>query len=634
MKSLQTPGFDSRDSFYKTPFGAVPAGTAVTFRLRLPRGASGAQGLFTPIQGGPPWALVDLIATEEDGGGLLFQGSLTPAEPQVLLYTFRYQLDGTRYHLSRISEGSRSVEGQGLPWQLTVYAPGFDTPQRLKGAVFYQIFPDRFAKSGTPKEGVPADRLMHQGWDEEPASRPDPDGEFRSNDYFGGDLEGIRQKLPHLEALGVEGVYLNPIFEAHSNHRYNTADYREVDPLLGTNQDFSRLCKEGREKGLGFVLDGVFSHTGSDSRYFNRGGRYGSGGAWQDPASPYHSWYRWTGDAAKPYESWWGFHTLPNVDEDDPGYRDFICGPQGVAAQWLEAGAAGFRLDVADELPDDFIRDLRHRVKAVGDDRILLGEVWENATTKFAYGRHRSYLLGEGLDTVMNYPWRTAILDFISLGRGAALEEAILSLWEQYPRPAAELLLNLLSSHDVPRAITALGGPPLAGDRDWQRERNALTPEQYQRGRRGLMLASLIQFGLPGCPCLYYGDEAGLYGYADPFNRGTYPWGREDAQLLSFFRQLGPLRRDSQVLRRGDFTPVRFDTRWCVFFRTLGEESILVAVYRGPEYGEIPWDPMVLQHGRVLLSVGERAGIRGLYPGSGVMMAFPKGMSLSSFSED
>ena len=625
--------FDSRQEFYKSPFGAVPTGTPVRLRLRLPRRleAPRPRAVFTNIDGAQPCCPIELTPAGEDETHIHYQGTFTPRSPEVLLYIFCYEDRGRTRTVLRDPRGSAAAAEGGVPWQLTVYDPAFDTPEGLKGAVFYQIFPDRFAASGTPKTGVPADRVLHAFWEEAPADRPGPDGEFRSNDYFGGDLGGIRQHLPDLAALGVEAVYLNPIFEAHSNHRYNTADYRRVDPLLGTDEDFAALCKAGRALGISFVLDGVFNHTGSDSVYFNREGRYGKGGAFGDPASPWRDWYRWTGDPARPYDCWWGFDTLPAVNEESPSYQDFIYGPGGVAAQWLEAGAAGFRLDVADELPDDFIAGIRRRVKAAGEDRLLLGEVWEDATTKFSYGRHRRYLLGAELDSVMNYPWRTAILDFLREGKGRELEEAVLSVWEHYPRPAAEVLLNSLSTHDVPRAITALGGPPMEGrDRDWQRDHNALSPEEYARGRQLFLLASLIQFGLPGCPCIYYGDEAGMTGYADPFNRGTYPWGREDAGLVEFFRLLGPVRRASAPLRRGDFWPVRFDADWCVFFRRLGEEAVLAAVYRGEGYGEIPWDPTILEQGTPLITVGKMAGIRGLYRQSGVILSFPRGMPLTS----
>ena len=189
-------------------------------------------------------------------------------------------------------------------------------------------------------------------------------------------------------------LYLNPIFEAHSNHRYNTADYRKIDPLLGTEEDFVELCAKAKAVGISVILDGVFSHTGSDSLYFNRNGRYGEhSGAYRDPDSPYREWYsfrRYPDD----YESWWGFRTLPNVRETYPSYLDFICNPNtGVLAKWLSLGASGFRLDVADELPDAFLDRVYQTVKSFGEDKVVIGEVWEDASNKISYGNRRHYLL-------------------------------------------------------------------------------------------------------------------------------------------------------------------------------------------------------------------------------------------------
>ena len=620
--------YNSRDPFFKKPFGAVPSGQTVSFRLRLdPRDAAQPPVLTVFPIGDPHTPLCRVpMAPETAGGEAVFACDFIPREPGVLFYRFDCIGQNGPFSLFRDQDASASRDGGGM-WQLTVYRPGFATPPSLEGAVFYQIFPDRFHASGLPKAGVPGDRCLHGSWQEEPESRPGPDGVFRCDDYFGGDLEGIRRKLPYLQSLGVEVLYLNPVFEAHSNHRYNTADYRRIDPLLGTEEDFRRLCADARAAGIRIILDGVFNHTGSDSLYFNKEGRYGEGGAYRDPRSPYRPWYLWDRWPDR-YQSWWGFETLPNIDESCPDYQEFICGENGVVRSWLRAGASGFRLDVADELPDWFIRRLREAVKAEGEDNLLLGEVWEDASTKFSGGEQRQYLMGQELDSVMNYPWRTAILDFVRHGKGRELENAVMDLLENYPPQVSGILMNCLSTHDVPRALTALAAPEMDGrGRDWQREHNTLDADTYYAGRQLLLLAAVIQYTLPGCPCLYYGDEAGLVGYADPFNRGTYPWGREDTGLVEFFRILGNLRKGSPILRRGEFVPVAFDARGCAYLRRAPQGTILVCVNRGGEDMALPWPREELEEAGILASVGGLLGKTALCPRSAVILALAPGAS-------
>ena len=446
----------------------------------------------------------------------------------------------------------------------------------------YQIFPDRFAASGAPKANVPADRIFHTDPHDTPHWRPNATGEVLNNDYFGGDLQGIEEKLPYLKSLGVTCLYLNPIFEAHSNHRYNTADYSKIDPVLGTNEDFSRLCQKAKEQGIRILLDGVFSHTGSDSIYFNKEKRYGDSGAFHDRKSPYYPWYsfhKWPKD----YDCWWNFLTLPNVQETTPAYLRYITGEEGISKKWLAAGASGWRLDVADELPDKFLDHLRRAVKEQDPDAIVLGEVWEDASNKMAYGERRRYLLGDQLDSVMNYPFRDAILGFFTGKDTAAMMGMIENVLENYPPQVIRLLMNHLGTHDTERAITVLGG--ITGewhDREWQ-EKQHLTPEGYRRARQLLCLASLMQFTLPGVPCIYYGDEAGMQGCKDPFNRGFYPWGEEDVGLVQWYKQLGEFRRSLPVFAEGGLRVLHADGDLVVYTRTdeKEEDAVLIAINRG-----------------------------------------------------
>ena len=387
-------------------------------------------------------------------------------------------------------------------------------------------------------------------------------------------------------------LYLNPIFEAHSNHRYNTADYRKIDPLLGTEEDFADLCAQAKKLGISVILDGVFSHTGSDSVYFNQNGRYGEhSGAYRDPNSPYREWYsfkRYPDD----YECWWGFKTLPNVRETQPDYMDFICNPKtGVLAKWLTLGASGFRLDVADELPDSFLDRVYQTVKSFGEDKVVIGEVWEDASNKISYGNRRRYLLGNQLDSVMNYPFRNAVLGYILTGNADDFLTSVVSIVENYPPPAMNSMMNSLSTHDTPRAITVLVGESMEGkDRPWQATHHYLSLDKYARGQVLLKLASTLQYFLPGIPCLYYGDEAGLSGYADPFNRCCYPWGYENQELIAFFSELGKLRLSMPFLTEASFIPLVVDEALCCYLRCgkNKEERALIAINRSNQPRTLP----------------------------------------------
>ncbi len=593
--------FTCKDTFFKYPFGAVSENTPVTFNIILSQEYTYPKlQVYANEKFDNPTFVLPMDNVMQRGTENIYTVTFTPKE--VGLYFYNFIISNGR-KIGRGDSGEGIFDDHDL-WQLTVYENTYITPECYHGKIFYQIFPDRFYNSGTKKENLPQDRIIHKNWYDSPIDRPNEKGIFACNDYFGGDLKGITEKLDYIKSLGVYGIYLNPIFEAHSNHRYNTANYMEIDSLLGTKEDFKELCIQAHNRGMKIILDGVFNHTGSDSLYFNREKRYAEKGAYNDPKnSPYKSWFNIREDMT--YDSWWGFDTLPNVNENSPEYREFICGENGVLRTWLRLGADGWRLDVADELPDDFIEDIRLAIKTEKEDALLLGEVWEDASTKCAYGYRRKYFWGKELDSVMNYPWRSAILDFVKYGNGMGLLEALFIIMNNYPLPSLSTTLNSLSTHDVPRAITMICAESMDGkNRDWQRQHNTLSPEQYYYGRQMFMLASTIQYTIPGCPCLYYGDEAGLVGYADPFNRGTYPWDREDMGLLNYMRLLGKVRNDHKALMYGNLVPIWFDEKICVYLRVLEDDKILVAVNRSKDDVDIQYSKEILESSTKILSVG------------------------------
>lgn len=550
--------FNSRDKKYKSIYGAVECGSQLTFRLLLP--------FYEDLPVESAFLHIKNEYTQEAHSVAFQKTEMVEADACWWECTYRADTVGLYwYHFSfthgnttdfiyRGAYGTGFLKTEPASWQLTVYEKGYRTPDALKGGVFYQIFPDRFYASGKEKAGVPQDRKVLP-WGATPAWKPNEQGEVLNNDYAGGDFAGIEEKLPYLKDLGVTILYLNPIFEAHSNHRYNTADYEKVDPLLGTEEDFVSLCNAAHKLGIRIMLDGVFNHTGDDSIYFNRAGRYQTLGAYNSKESPYYSWYRF-GNWPDTYESWWGFKTLPDVNETHPDYVDFITGEKGIIAKWLTLGADGWRLDVADELPDEFIQKIHHRTHATKKDSFVLGEVWEDASNKISYSQRRKYLLGQELDSVMNYPFAEAILSFLRFGDAEQFLEKILTVTENYPKPVVDILMNLLGTHDTARILTRLAGESCEGkNRLWQSE-HALSPEQYEFGIQLEKIATALQFTLPGIPSIYYGDEVGMQGYKDPFNRGTFPWENQREDLLRWYRSLGKLRKCCPLLKAGQFVPI------------------------------------------------------------------------------
>ena len=572
--------YNSKDTDYKTPYGAVASGTAVSFTLRPLRAEGFSRGtLYARFEFWDnqtvevPLEWEDTVLDRD-----LFSGTLETGDYVGLVwYTFLLDgLDGRRMEFDT--------------YQLTVYDAAETVPDWFGQGLTYQIFPDRFHRTRVPDpSGLVGGRRVHQGWEEEPEYRPDEHGEVRNRDFFGGDLKGITEKLPYLHSLGVETLYFNPIFEAAENHRYGTADYEHIDPMLGSEEDFRTLCGEAHKLGMRVLLDGVFNHTGFVSKYFNGDGFYPGPGAAQSQDSPYYPWFHFT-EWPRKYDAWWGIYSLPAVNESHPGYLDYIIrGKDSIVRRWLRAGADGWRIDVADELPDFFVHDLHRAVRETRPDGVVIGEVWEDGTTKIAYDVRRRHLLGGHLDGLMNYPLRNALLAYLLGGDARCFMEAMETLRENYPPFAFYSAMNSLGTHDTPRILTLLGTghDGMGQSKDW-RAAYRMTPEEYTRGVARLKAGSTLLYAFPGSPTLYYGDEAGMEGFEDPFNRRTFPWGRENRELLDHFRALGQARRRSPALRKGDLKYVRAEGPVLAFTRTFEGQTVLAAANLSGETVRLP----------------------------------------------
>lgn len=585
---------DSRQTKYRSPYGAAPVGGRLT--LSLDAAEAGDCQAFVRL-----WQTEELLLPMAPASGGFSLTLTLPEQTGVLWYFFVIDTPIGRRYYGKTERGGGAGALTDTPpesWQITVFKPT-PLPDWYRGAVAYQIFPDRFrrgrdwqtrqAAASHPAHWKGNRRLVVQDWNDTPFYCKDTAGRVTRWPFFGGTLEGIREKLPYLSSLGVGVLYLNPIFTAHSNHKYDTADYMTIDPGFGDEETFSALCREAAERNIHILLDGVFSHTGADSIYFNKYGNYPQPGAFSPEPSPYASWYRFDDACPSGYASWWGVDSLPEVEETDPGFREFICGENGVIRKWLRLGASGWRLDVADELPDTFIREIRNAALTEKPDALILGEVWEDASNKVSYGCLRSYLLGDELDCTMHYPFRTGAVDYLLCRITAAdFAEAMETIHENYPPAAFYGAWNLVGTHDTPRILTVLGEAP-EDLSPQEQEEFRLDRTHRQLALRRLRLLQVLQFTFPGVPCVYYGDEAGMEGYADPYNRGPFPWGQEDASLQQWIRKLSQMRREYPALLEGSFTCFSVGTEVFGLRRTLDRSEILIYVNRSETPQLVPY---------------------------------------------
>lgn len=569
---------------YREPFGAAPVGSVVHIVLKIESELDPEVNLRT-------WhnAVGEIKYSMQHEGTIdnfkVYSVDLKlPNKPCLVWYYFTIKEGDTVYYYGNNAEKLGGIgqlqETEPESYQITVYKESA-CPSWYKDGIAYQIFPDRFARDDNWKmrtefaienrnrdidHSVSQKQLVEYDWEKPAYYVKDDEGNVTEWPFYGGSLRGIEDHLDYLKSYGVSILYLNPIFKSVSNHRYDTADYMTVDPILGTDEDFRSLVEAADEKGISIILDGVFSHTGADSVYFDKYSNYGGTGAYNNPFSQYRYWYKFDENEENGYKSWWGVRDLPEVDENNAFYRQMICGENGVLMKWLKDGARGWRLDVADELPDSFIKDIRSSIKYEDKENVLLGEVWEDASNKVSYGEQREYLMGDELDSTMNYPLRQILLDYVNYTISS--EEAsrrIMNLKENYPKENFYGALNVLGTHDRARLLTLMAAS-----------------EDYNAAASKVKLLATLQYTLPGIPCIYYGDEVGVVGGEDPENRGTFPWGHENKDIAYHYRMLGLIYREHPVLKQGEIellTEISNDDV-LAFVRYNDDEKILVVTNR------------------------------------------------------
>ncbi len=644
---------NTRELQYRNPFGALPTDSYVQLEIEIENGDVGvdfvllhyAYGLTSFVSGQVMMhnkKTAAQTAPNPDPSPHVDRYEMrirTPDESCVLFYWFEVRMKDHARHYVYTDSGKPGVATWGplepsygadeehyrFPFQITVYEADFSTPAWYAGQVMYQIFPDRFARHqdfsfNEMIHAHPAtERIYHEEWSEDVDIKGKPETGYLACDFYGGSLKGIREHLDHLSLMGVKVLYLNPIFAARSNHRYDTADYMQIDPILGSLADFDELIEASKARGIGVVLDGVFSHTGADSVYFNKYGRYPGIGAYRAAQrkvpSRFYGWYNIKVDERNVYyDSWWGFPELPAVNENDLYFREFIFGPEGVIAFWLKRGVMGFRLDVSDELPDSFIRALRRTVKKYNPEAVVLGEVWEDASCKVSYGSYRDFILGNTHDSIMNYPFRDVLVAFCKNYIDATrLRDLLDNIRENYPPMAFAANMNMLSSHDTVRFITSVAGQDDPGNRVKQKQIR-LNDEERQRGEHLLKFAYTVAFFYPGTPSIYYGDERGLEGYRDPFNRRTFPWQEPAGELQAYLVRLATVRNAYPVLQTGFIEWLKCSERGFSFRRYFRQnKDLLGKSASGPEEAVIscnggtePWDNgrgQLVPPGQILLEL-------------------------------
>lgn len=550
---------DSHKSEYRFPFGAVKVGENISLRVGLNKNAL-VYIYLTYFNGRKEDLIMKLLDSSDDI--FLFNIDVeTNDSIGIINYYFKVVYEG---HIIYYGNNQDSLGGIGstydrdpIPYQITVYNER-KVPDWYKEGIIYQIFVDRFNNGNengriiTPKKNS----FIYATWEDDPMYVKDKNGDIAKWDFFGGNLRGVINKLDYIKSIGVSIIYMNPIFEAVSCHKYDTSDYEIIDKMFGSNEDFKELCEEAKKLGIRVILDGVFSHTGSDSKYFNKYGSHPDLGAYQSKESKYYEWYKFN-EYPNNYDCWWGFDNQPNTDELNTGYSDYIIkNEDSIIAKWIKLGASGWRLDVADELPDKFISMIKEKMLSVDSESVLIGEVWEDASNKVSYSSRREYFFGKELDSVTNYPLRDIIIQLL-MGNIEVkyFIRRLMSLYENYPRENFYSGMNLLGNHDTERIFTML-----------------------DENMNLLKAAIVMQMTLPGVPLIYYGDEAGLTGGKDPQNRKPYPWNNINEEIFKIYKTLGNLRKNDDIFTKGEFKIIDKFEEVLIYERIYRERKIIIII--------------------------------------------------------
>ena len=550
---------DSQSIVYRRPFGAVEEGQKVKLSIDIEKEIVVAIELLQ-FDG----TKVNMGMEKEylNSGNYRYSIEIDTEDALGVLGYYFILIDG--YDRVYYGNNDEHLGGIGqiytynpVPYQITIYKKS-NLPDWYKEGIIYQIFVDRFCNGNddgsinNPKKNS----FIYGRWDDTPVYIKDYQGRTIRWDFYGGNIRGIIKKLDYIKSLGVNIINLSPIFKSSSCHKYDAGDYDIIDEMFGTEEDFKELCEKAKSKDIKIILDGVFSYTSSDSRYFNKAGNYDEIGAYQSPNSKYHNWYKFN-RYPYGYECWGGIEGRPNINVMHNSYIDFLVNrDDSIIKKWIDLGASGWRLNVTDELPDEFIEIIRDRLDTLDKETVLIGDVWDDASNKISYSKKRRYLYGKEIQSVTNYPLRESLINFTrGYIKSDKLKKKVMSLYENYPREVFLGNINLIGTSDTERILTVLDG-----------------------NIRCLKIIVALQFTIPGVPLIYYGDETGVTGGKDPDNRKSYPWENEDVDLIGFYKRIAQIRNGQDALKKGDFNI--FDTEEDIFAfeRVYENERIVVVV--------------------------------------------------------
>ena len=550
---------DSQSIKFRKPFGAVEVGQKVKLSINVDREIVAAVE-FIQFDG----TRINMGMQKEylNNGEFKYSTEIDTSDALGILEYYFILIDG--YDRLYYGNNDEHLGGIGqiytynpVPYQITVYEKSY-IPNWYKEGVVYQILIDRFYNGNedntinSPKENS----FIYGRWDDTPMYIKDDLGKIARWDFYGGNIKGIVKKLDYIKSLGASIIQLSPIFKSSSCHKYDTGNYEFIDEMFGTNNEFKELCEVAESKGIKIILEVVLSYTSSDSKYFNKLGNYNEIGAYQSPNSHYHDWFKFTRYPYQ-YESWWGTSERPNINTMEKGYMDYIIkNDNSIIKKWIDLGAHGWRLNVIDELPDEFIEAINTRMQEINKDTVLLGDIWDDASNKVSYSKRRKYLQGKEVQAVTNYPLREYLINFtkgyITSDR---FKQKVMSLYENYPRESFYGNINVIGTNDTERILTVLDG-----------------------NLELLRLIVVIQFTLPGVPLIYYGDETALKGGKEPDNRKSYPWGKEDKDLRNFYHKMVNIRNNEDGLKKGDLIIHQTDLEVFAFERNYENEKIIILV--------------------------------------------------------
>lgn len=524
-----------------------------------------------------PLSFIDVVNDK-----VIFEGDVDLPTKAIYRYYFFYTANDIPHH---IKQNKITADDQITSEEMYKMSVNFEVPEWAKGKMMYHIFVDRFKRGSSEQlKELPYRHAINEWSEENMIIGPDKDGIWNI-DFFGGDLKGITQSLDYIQSLGVSILYLSPICESQSTHRYDTTDYLKVDPYAGTGDDLKNLCDEAHKRGMKIILDAVFNHVGNDSVYFDEYNRHGGNGAYQNLNSPYAPFFNYRLDGNEVlYNYWWGMTNLPTCNCYSKEWQEFITGKHGVIDKWFEFGIDGLRLDVADELSDEFIEKIRVAVKRNKKDGFIIGEVWDDPMNV-----GRGYIEnGKSMDSVMNYQLVDGLIRYFKFNDVNKLADVIRRIDTYYPDDTMFSLMNFTSTHDISRAMTIFGSDYFSPYKKWSWDPTIsnyefckdfkLPLEQYEHGKEIYKAYVFALATMPGIFSIFYGDELGVEGLGNLANRKPYPWGNGDLELQKYFKSIGQFRNQEKEMEQARIKLVHINENYFMYERINGDDKMLFAV--------------------------------------------------------